>query len=130
MKLEDKMRYSEAIEKDWLIYVPLRDVNRNLRELFRWIPVTERLPELHRSKCIPNQNLEQSNLFEDYYMISEPVLVTRTNPFIEPEEQIVVAQYEDDLDGRTYWQTVDAEQLVDVVAWMPLPEPWEGGKDD
>lgn len=92
-----------------------------------WIPCSERLPELHRSKYVPHSYLEQSSLFEEYYMISEPVLVTRINPFIEPEERIIVAQYKDDFDGRVYWQTTDAEQLVDVVAWMPLPDPYNKG---
>ena len=89
-----------------------------------WIPVTERLPELHSSEYVPHPYRAQSNLLEDYYMISEPVLVTRINPSIEPEERILVAQYEDDLDGRTYWETLDAQQLAGVVAWMPLPEPY------
>ena len=90
-----------------------------------WIPCSERLPELHRSEYVPHPYRAQSNLLEDYYMISEPVLVTRINPSIEPEERILVAQYEDDLDGRTYWETLDAQQLAGVVAWMPLPEPYE-----
>lgn len=91
----------------------------------KWIPCSERLPELHRED--PAVNIEpQLNLMADYYMMSDPVLVMRNGPFTDKNERIMVAQYEDDLDGRVYWQTLDAESLPDVVAWMPLPAPYGG----
>lgn len=90
-----------------------------------WIPCSERLPELHRED--PAVNIEpQLNLMADYYMMSDPVLVMRNGPFTDKNERIMVAQYEDDLDGRVYWETLDAESLPDVVAWMPLPAPYGG----
>ena len=87
----------------------------------RWIPVDERLPELHREQYVPHPYLSQAT-FNDYYLMSEPVLVSRE--YEDADWRIVVAQYEDDLDGRTYWETMDAEILTGVNAWMPLPEPY------
>lgn len=92
-----------------------------------WIPCSERLPELHRED--PAVNIEpQLSLMADYYVISDPVLVMRNGPFTDKNERIMVAQYEDGLDGRVYWQTLDAESLPDVVAWMPLPEAMKEGE--
>ena len=87
-----------------------------------WIPITERLPELHREQYVPHPYLKQASI-NDYYLMSEPVLVSRECD--EADWRIAVAQYEDDLDGRTYWETVDAEILTGVTAWMPLPKPYE-----
>lgn len=100
-------------------------VEKPKRPRGEWIPCSERLPELHRED--PAVNIEpQLNLMADYYMMSDPVLVMRNGPFTDKNERIMVAQYEDDLDGRVYWQTLDSESLPDVVAWMPLPTPYGG----
>lgn len=93
-----------------------------------WIPCSERLPELHRED--PAVNIEpQLNLMADYYMMSDPVLVMRNGPFTDKNKRIMVAQYEDDLDGRVYWLTLDLESLPDVIAWQPLPAPYGGESD-
>ena len=81
----------------------------------RWIPCSERLPEVH----------EEGNSFSGIFMQSNPVLVCG---IVEGEEsaQFNVATYCDDLDGYTYWSTeLDALTVNGVTAWMPLPEPYQ-----
>ena len=81
----------------------------------QWIPVSERLPEVHPFQI--DEPDGQFNIAEDYSVISDYVLVQTA------DGGMTVAQYEDDLDGRTYWET-DVCDRLEVVAWMPLPEPY------
>ena len=66
----------------------------------RWIPVGERLPE-------PNAN---DGLIARYYLIQNKY------------EDMLVARY----DGIGWEQMYQHEYLEDdVIAWMPLPDPYE-----
>lgn len=82
----------------------------------RWIPCSERLPEVH----------ESGNSFSGLFMQSKPVLVYGV-PEYEENAGFHVVTYCDDLDGNTYWSTeLDAVTINGVTAWMPLPEPYKG----
>lgn len=86
----------------------------------KWIPCSERLPEVH----------ESGNSFSGIYMQSVPVLVCG---ICEGEEnaQFHVVTYCDDLDGNTYWSTeLDAFTITGVIAWMPLPEPYTERREE
>jgi len=64
----------------------------------KWIPVTERLPEEGKQ-----------------------VLVCDDGGFI------YTAEGETRSDGEWQWyESVEYRPMDDVVAWMPLPEPWKG----
>lgn len=79
-----------------------------------WIPCSERLPEMHR------EGMEAEG---EYYMISNPVLVTDGN-------KMHVAEYEED-DGYRYgWHSFDGEDYDNIIAWMPLPEPYRTEKEN
>ena len=93
-------------------------------EQTQWTPTADHLPDLTRKEYYRSYHCEQMDFVDDLFMLSDPVLVYRDGEDIDPDDRILVAQYEDDLDGRTYWQTVDAEVIYGVVAWMPLPEPY------
>ena len=88
----------------------------------KWIPCSERLPDLHKEHYTAFGN-------DEYFKMSSPVLVYRTGEDIEEEERIQVAQYEEDSYVRTFWETTDAEILTGVLAWMPLPDPYESEED-
>ena len=84
-----------------------------LPETAKWIPCSERLPEMHR------EDMEAEG---EYYMISNPVLATDGN-------KIYVAEYEED-DGYIYgWHSLDGEDYENIIAWMPLPEPYAERSD-
>lgn len=73
---------------------------QGLMEATRWIPCSERLPET-----------------------SDPVLVTYI--FNGNRREVATANYYNEA-----WFPYDCEfyyELVDVLAWMPLPESFKGG---
>lgn len=78
-----------------------------------WIPVSERLPEMHR------EDMEAEG---EYYMISNPVIVT-------DGQQIYIAEYEADMDYRYGWHSLDGEDYDNIIAWMPLPKPYRPEKE-
>ena len=80
----------------------------------KWIPVEERLPELHE---------ERWRLLESNELISKPVFVFCRRPEVAP---FVVFYWSSSRDV-TRW--IDCHTYLprpDVTHWMPLPEPPEG----
>ena len=77
-------------------------------KISEWIPCSERLPEMHR------EDMEAEG---EYYMISNPVIVT-------DGKQIYIAEYEEDMDYRYGWRGFDGEDYDNIIAWMPLPNPY------
>lgn len=73
------------------------------RGAVRWIPVSDRLPEN-----------------DDW------VIVTILDEWGDtPWEYTDFGWY---LEAGNCW-VIDAKQRTDVIAWMPLPEPWEGKEE-
>lgn len=89
----------------------------------KWIPVSERLPETHTM---------QDRFYGAEYELSDPVLGCGKREYPDSEDPgVAVVWYEDDGDGKPAWITCpDCSQQVDVIAWMPLPEPYKGGECD
>lgn len=77
-----------------------------------WIPVTERLPETELQH--PGHGIGD-------YLKSDMVAVSGDFDY---GDKVWIACYCDDLDGKTYWSDMDANTLYNVIAWMPLPEPY------
>ena len=103
MSLDDGIAIHEAI-----------DVLKSAQPEQWWIPVGERLPEVH----------ESGDLIVGIYMQSDPVLVYGVCEY-EDNAQFNVVTYCDDLNGNTYWSTeLDAITVNGVIAWMPLPSPY------
>ena len=73
----------------------------------KWIPVSERLPE------------------EPYGCL---VTVWDTNPITMDEFENILPYFVG-WDGEQ-WNDADGEQCpFEVIAWMPLPEPWKGEEE-
>ena len=86
----------------------IMDYIENMEKVGEWRPCSERLPEMHR------EDMEAEG---EYYMISNPVIVT-------DGQQIYIAEYEEDMDYRYGWHSFDGEDYDNIIAWMPLPEPY------
>ena len=87
------------------------ETQRRVRELTRrgrsqeWIPCSERLPE-------------DVQIGDEYPTV---IFCTKENTY--------AGFYEYYLGGR--WWAEDGDYAVDdVIAWMPLPEPWKGADDE
>lgn len=85
----------------------------NQPKIGEWIPCSERLPEMHR------EDMEAEG---EYYMISNPVIVT-------DGQQIYIAEYEEDIDYRYGWHSLDGKDYDNIIAWMPLPNPYRPEKE-
>lgn len=79
-----------------------------------WIPCSERLPELHRV------DMESEG---EYYMISDSVIIT-------DGERVSISEYEIDDEDCRGWLAHDFEEIEDVIAWMPIPEPYRQGEEE
>lgn len=89
----------------------------------KWIPVTERLPEI---------NVIHGWAFGKWKS-SEEVLAYCDPPFYDgyKERRIILAYYDEDTgypDTRYGWSEAMTGEEANVIAWMPMPEPYEGGK--
>ena len=76
-----------------------------------WIPVSERLPE----SC-------------GMYIVTRKI-------YDCPDTAPIIMSDESWFDGQNTWHNDnrinhDRRYLSDVIAWMPLPEPYKGGDDD
>lgn len=75
---------------------------KNMYDMERWIPCSERLPEMPFG-CIVTVEEDDRNGEPQNVLYSEPV----------------------GYDGET-WNRADGEPIsFEVVAWMPLPEPYK-----
>lgn len=72
-----------------------------------WIPCSDRLPEMHK---IPLEG-------DEYYMISDSVLVTDGN-------DVFISEYEQDVDCRYGWFYFGAKCENEITHWMTLPKPY------
>lgn len=71
-----------------------------------WIPCSKKLPELNRS-----------------------VLVQLSDDFVDPIQIMTLNISKCEGDFFYFWETQEMGinfEMGDVVAWMPLPKPWEG----
>lgn len=76
-----------------------------------WIPCSKQLPEMHK---VPLN-------YDEYYMISDSVLVTDGNG-------VFISEYEVDNDFRYGWFHDGIKCGNEITHWMPLPKPFREEK--
>ena len=79
----------------------------------QWIQVVERLPDMQEESSLEYCGFEKSDM----------VLVTIYNPF--GVDITDTARFYRDIDENEWWGDVEEGSDLDVVAWMPLPEPYK-----
>lgn len=86
-----------------------------------WIPCSERLPEL---------TIHENEQYIGEWDNSEPVLIYHKDGRYVCS--YLVAQYTNGFyDGKCGWtEANDANDVINVIAWMPLSEPWKGANDE
>lgn len=87
----------------------------------KWIPCSERLPEL---------TIHENEPFIGEWDNSEPVLIYhKDNKYEYP---YLIAQYTNGFENNEvgWTEMEEANDVIDVIAWMPLPEPWKGADDE
>lgn len=95
-----------------------------------WIPVSERLPETH-TEYVTENPWTQVSMVQDTYQLSDPVLGFGKRKRDHGEDPMMaVVWYEDDGYDRTAWITAPDCEDIDVLAWMPLPEPYREGTNE
>lgn len=94
------------------------------RALGAWIPCSERLPETH-TEYVTENPWTQVSIVQDTYQLSDPVLgYGKRKHHSDGDPMMAVVWYEDDGYDRTGWITAPDCEDIDVIAWMPLPEPY------
>ena len=96
-RYEPLIKVREKVEK-----IPLSD---------RWIPVSERLPEERDAGVLKKLGTDKRS---DYVIATVEVKGERMT--------VTACTY----DGKWYWRMKNAFLEYKVIAWCPLPEPWEG----
>ena len=84
----------------------MKALRKTERKTGKWIPCSERLPEPNRHDA----------LNVDVYYLAQTEF-----------GDMIVASYNESHEGTKWWEQMYSYRIFDdeIVAWMPLPEPWE-----
>ena len=97
------MAFAEGDSAYHSAYRSLAKIVKDAPTVGEWIPCSERLPE-------------ESNIYLCCNIVGDIYMHRWTVPFYFKKEGAWMDMYDD-------WP----EEITDVVAWMPLPEPYKGG---
>lgn len=94
------------------LYLPVhfKQLLEELPSAQEWIPVSERLPENNMKKCVKcfDPTTGRDVYAEEYIVMIDGAILPTTLNWDEEKWFDDVVSYK-------------------VIAWQPLPEPWEGG---
>ena len=100
------------------------DVIKQLPSVPEWIPVTERLPEELKAVNITWVNHEP----EPYYHDIKDRNFVATGIYFHGDWYWYSTVCEDYLREYGEWDVDLVDDAVEILAWMPLPEPYKGEK--
>ena len=93
-------------------------------EYSRWIPVSERLPEDTYPVNITWVNHDP----EPYYAEIKDKPFTATGHYCNGRWWWYSVTCQDYLDEYGHWNIDAMDDAIEVIAWMPLPEPYKQGR--
>ena len=89
----------------------LRMAVQALKEKPRWIPCSERMPEMHAEVDYTGRQEES-----DFVLVCD---ASELHPQVHVGRCVKI-------EDRTWWRTREWKVLDKVTAWMPLPEAYSG----
>ena len=98
------------------------EVRKALENIPHWIPVTERLPENNDPVNVTWVNRNP----EVYYMGIKDKPFTATAHYHREHWYWYSSVTQDYLDEYGEWTPDLVDKDVEIIAWMPLPEPYKG----
>jgi len=102
----------------------IRNTVEEIKAEHRWIPVTERLPEELKAVNITWVNHEP----EPYYHDIKDRNFVATGIYFQGQWYWYSTVCEDYLREYGEWDVDLVDDAVEIIAWMPLPEPYKGEK--
>lgn len=107
--IEEIARWIGYLDEDMIFRI--QTGLKKLPSVQRWIPVSERLPELN--------NVYKKDVLP-YYLVQN-----------EYGDMMVATFIKSNGEARVWQQIYQYGEIMDeIVAWMPLPEPWKGEEDE
>ena len=92
----------------------------------RWIPVTERLPEDIRPVIVTWKNTDPKSYYQ--YIVGKHF--TGTACYKNGKWYWYSSTTEDMLAEYGRYDSEEFDEAIECIAWMPLPEPYEGESDE
>ena len=91
-----------------------------------WIPCSERLPEDIRPVLVTWKNNDPASYYQ--YIVGKHFIGTAH--YYRGKWYWYSSVTEDLLAEYGKCETEEFDEAIEAVAWMPLPEPWEGADDE
>lgn len=107
--LEEKSEDEELLHEIECELEALKMAKRALEEKPRWIPCSERLPEMHEEVDYTGRQEES-----DFVLVCD---ASELHPQVHVGRCVKI-------EDRTWWRTREWKVLDKVTAWMPLPEAY------
>ena len=101
----------EELRDTELTLETLRMAVQALEEKPRWIPCSERMPEMHEEVDYTGRQEES-----DFVLVCD---ASELHPQVHVGRCVKI-------EDRTWWRTREWKVLDKVTAWMPLPETYSG----
>lgn len=108
------------------MYAIIKELVDNQPKTGGWIPCSERLPDDFETVTVTWVNREPMHYYEEI----------KDKPFVDTAMRFKGNWYwwstllKDCLLEFGEWKVDLVDDAVEITAWQPLPEPWEGEKDE